>query len=70
MAQDQDKSKHRSSGSTAHVDYAGSQAKTDPEEIRLVRKLDACIMVSGYNRQTTTAVGFQAFGYQIRVNTH
>ncbi|KAK7911212.1 major facilitator superfamily domain-containing protein [Apiospora marii] len=44
MAQDQDKSNHRSSRPTAHVDYAGSQAKTDPEEIRLVRKLDACIM--------------------------
>ena len=27
-------------------DYTGSAKKTDPEEIRLVRKLDLCIMVS------------------------
>lgn len=27
-------------------DYAGAQAKTDPEEIALVRKLDRRIMVS------------------------
>ena len=30
----------------ARRDYAGAQVKTDPEEIRLVRKLDIRIMVS------------------------
>lgn len=33
-------------GATEHVDYTGAGRKTDPEEIRLVRKLDIRIMVS------------------------
>lgn len=32
--------------SSANVDYAGAAKKTDPEEIKLVRKLDYMIMVS------------------------
>lgn len=32
--------------SDAAVDYAGGAKKTDPEEIKLVRKLDWMIMVS------------------------
>ncbi|KAK7954671.1 major facilitator superfamily domain-containing protein [Apiospora saccharicola] len=44
MAQEQEKPNHCPDGPTVHVDYAGAQAKTDPEEIRLVRKLDMCIM--------------------------
>ncbi|KAK8066655.1 hypothetical protein PG997_013402 [Apiospora hydei] len=44
MAQEQDKSTHPANGLTAQIDYAGSQAKTDPEEIRLVRKMDRWIM--------------------------
>lgn len=31
--------------SSAHRDYAGAQAKTDRNEIRLVRKLDYRVMV-------------------------
>lgn len=31
-------------------DYTGTAKKTDPEEIRLVRKLDLWIMVSGIER--------------------
>jgi hypothetical protein len=31
---------------TGHVDYTGSTAKTDPVEIRLVRKIDWRLMVS------------------------
>ena len=33
-------------GDGARRDYAGAQAKSDPAEIRLVRKLDIRIMVS------------------------
>jgi hypothetical protein len=29
------------------VDYSGAAAKTDPAEIKLVRKLDLWVMVSG-----------------------
>lgn len=32
---------------TENVDYTGSVAKTDPVEIRLVRKIDWRLMVSG-----------------------
>lgn len=34
-------------------DYAGAQAKTDPEEIRLVRRLDYRIMVSTHRLPDT-----------------
>ncbi|KAK7966436.1 MFS transporter [Apiospora aurea] len=44
MAQEQDKPTPPANGLTAQIDYAGSQAKTDPDEIRLVRKLDIWIM--------------------------
>lgn len=37
---------------TAAVDYSGAAAKTDPEEIRLVRKLDLWIMVSLTSAET------------------
>jgi len=33
-----------------HLDYAGSAAKTDPEEIRLVRKLDLWMLVCDLSR--------------------
>lgn len=33
-----------------HLDYAGSAAKTDPEEIRLVRKLDLWMLVCCFSR--------------------
>lgn len=35
-------------------DYTGTAKKTDPEEIRLVRKLDLWIMVSGIERPILT----------------
>ncbi|KAK8017328.1 hypothetical protein PG993_013654, partial [Apiospora rasikravindrae] len=44
MAQEQVKPTHRIDGPTAQTDYAGSQPKTNPEEIRLVRKLDTWMM--------------------------
>ena len=33
-------------GTTVRADYSGASAKTDPAEIKLVRKLDMIIMVS------------------------
>lgn len=33
-------------GTASRVDYSGASAKTDPAEIKLVRKLDMIIMVS------------------------
>lgn len=36
----------RSKGTEPVLDYAGSAAKVDPEEIRLVRKLDYMMLVS------------------------
>jgi hypothetical protein len=37
-------------------DYTGAARKTDPEEIRLVRKLDWCIMVSSVTTKPILAV--------------
>lgn len=39
-------SRQSTEGTVARVDYSGASAKTDPAEIKLVRKLDMIIMVS------------------------
>lgn len=38
------------------LDYAGSADKTDPEEIRLVRKLDLCMLVCLSHRTSVPSV--------------
>lgn len=35
-----------------NADYTGAEAKTDPEEIRLVRKIDWRLMVCTYESKT------------------
>ena len=41
------------SGKKIIVDYSGAHAKTDPEEIKLVRKLDMWIMVGSISLKTS-----------------